>query len=160
MIEIDEEPKFKWILKEIAINSLKPHPKNPRKISKEKFEKLGKLIDKFGLLDKPIVNEDLTLIGGHQRINYLKKKKRKVVECLVAENQLSQEDIDELCIGLNLQQGNWDWDIMADYWEPLDLLNYGFTEDQIMGTFNEEISEESKKSSKKKKICPSCGHEF
>lgn len=127
----------KWILTELPIKSLKDHPKNPRQIGKEQFERLGSLIDKFGLIDKPIVNADMTLIGGHQRIRYLKKQKIKMVECWVADRLLADQEIDELCIGLNLHQGSWDYDVMANQWEPLDLLNYGFTEEQLLGASKE-----------------------
>ncbi len=127
----------KWTLNEIPIKLLKDHSKNPRQIGKEQFERLGNLINKFGLIDKPIVNQDMTIIGGHQRIRYLKKQKIKVVECWTADRQLSDEDIDELCIGLNLHQGAWDYDVLANQWEPLDLLKYGFTEEQLLGESKE-----------------------
>lgn len=153
-----------WQLKKIPIKELKNHPKNPRQIGKEQFERMGNLIDKFGLIDKPIVNQDMTLIGGHQRIRFLKKKKIKIVECWVADELISDEDIDELCIGLNLHQGNFDYDILANHWEPLNLLKYGFTEEQLLGSCKDydEIGDEKEKniSKKKSKCCPNCGHEF
>lgn len=151
-----------WILKELPIKSLVDHVKNPRKIGKEQFERLGNMIEKFGLIDKPIINEDLTIIGGHQRIKYLKKQKVKSVECWVANRLLSDADIDELCIGLNLHQGQWDFDIMANQWEPLDLLKYGFTEEQLIGQCKEaeDILKDQKEKEKKQKCCPNCGHQF
>jgi hypothetical protein len=155
--------KVQWILKEIPIKDLKEHPKNPRQIGKEQFERLGNMIEKFGLIDKPIVNQDMTIIGGHQRIKYLKKKKEKIVHCWVADSLLSDTDVEELLLGLNLHQGSWDYDIMADLWEPLDLLKYGFSEEQLLGTCKEAeeiLASENKKSSSKKKSCPNCGHEF
>lgn len=157
-----KQESIKWTLKELTIKQLKEHPKNPRQIKKEQFERLGNLISKFGLIDKPIVNQDMMLIGGHQRIKYLKKQKQKTVECWVADRLLSDEEIDELCIGLNLHQGSWDFDCLANEWEPLDLLKYGFTEEQLLGTCKEaeEIIEEEKATEKKKKECPNCGHEF
>lgn len=159
----EEQERVKWTLQELPIKSLKEHPKNPRQIRKEQFERLGRLIDKFGLIDKPIVNLDLTIIGGHQRIKCLKKKKSKTVECWVADRQLSEEEIDELCIGLNLHQGDWDYEILANQWEPLDLLKYGFSEEKLLGTCKEAeeiLEEEQEKNSGKKKSCPNCGHEF
>lgn len=159
----DIGPKVKWMLQELPIKSLKDHPKNPRQIGKEQFERLGNLINKFGLIDKPIINQDMTIIGGHQRIKYFKKLKAKTVECWISDTLLSDEDIDELCIGLNLQQGAWDYEILANQWEPLDLLKYGFSEEKLLGTCKkaEEIAEkEQEKTSGKKKSCPNCGHEF
>lgn len=163
MEEESEEPRVKWILTEIPIRSLKENPKNPRQIGKAQFDKLGGFINKWGLIDKPVVNEDLTIIGGHQRIKLLKKKKKKIVACWLADRQLSDEDIDELCIGLNLHQGNFDYDILANEYEILDLFKYGFTEEQLVGRFEDEevIEEKEKKGSRKKnKSCPNCGHEF
>ena len=153
---------IKWNLKQLAIKSLKDHPKNPRQIGKDQFQHLNDLIAKFGLIDKPIVNADYTLIGGHQRIKVLKKQKVKFVDCWVSETQLSDADIDELCIGLNLHQGKFDYDILADLWDPIELLNYGFTEDQLLGSCHDEVEgeETEKKGKNKKKMCPSCGHEF
>lgn len=126
-----------WTLKTLPIKDLKDHPKNPRQISKEQYRHLESLIDKFGLIDKPIVNTDNQIIGGHQRIKILKKKKVKSVECWVPDHQLTEEEIDHLCVGLNLNQGAWDYDILANNFEALDLLNWGFTEEQLTGAFKE-----------------------
>jgi ParB-like chromosome segregation protein Spo0J len=154
-----------WHLEVLNIKDIKEHPRNPREITKQNFEHLKDLIAKFGLIDKPIVNKDWTLIGGHQRLRVLKKMKAKTVECWVPDCLLDQKDIDKLCIGLNLNQGRWDWDILANSWEPLDLLEYGFTEEQLLGSTKEVVEdgegEETKATSKKKvKTCPSCGCEF
>ena len=66
-----------WKLETVLIKDLKNHPKNPRYISKDQFRHLENLINKFGLIDKPIVNLDRTIIGGHQRIQILKKMKKR-----------------------------------------------------------------------------------
>lgn len=129
---------IKWNLKALAISTLKDHPKNPRQIHKDQVERLSALMEKFGMIDKPIINADYTIIGGHQRIRILKKKKEKYIECWVAEEQLSDEEVDELCIGLNLHQGAWDFDILANQWDVVDLLKYGFTEEQLLGLTKEE----------------------
>lgn len=122
-----------WHLEVLPIKSLKDHAKNPRQISKEQFQHLEALIAKFGLIDKPIVNKDWTIIGGHQRVKILKKMKAKTVECWLPNEQLEQGDIDRLCIGLNLNQGAWDFDILANQWDAVELLEWGFTEEQLLG---------------------------
>jgi len=150
-----------WHLEVLSISQLKEHEKNPRQISKEKSKRLTGLIKKFGLIDKPIVNTDHTIIGGHQRIKLLKRMKAKTVECWVPDRLLEQKEIDELCIGLNLHQGTWDWDLMSCEFEVPDLLEYGFTEDEIFGHFEEkEPKEKGEKNGKKKTVCPNCSHEF
>ncbi len=106
----------------------------------------------------------MTLICGHQRIKVLKKMKVKEVECQIPDRLLDEKEVEELLIGHNLIQGNWDWDIMANNFEPLDLLKYGFTEQQLLGYFDdsENIQNESQEKSEGKKIkkCPNCGNEF
>lgn len=151
---------IKWKLEELPIKSLKEHPKNPRQIKKDQFDRLSNLIDKFGFIEKPIINTDMTIIGGHQRIRALKKKKIKTVECWVADRELLEEEVEELMVGLNLHQGTWDWDILADNFDAIDLLEYGFSEEQLLGSCQEEGETKEKTSSKKKKSCPNCGHEL
>jgi ParB-like chromosome segregation protein Spo0J len=154
-----------WHLEVLPIKELKPHPKNPRQMTRDKARHLENDISEFGLIEKPIVNKDWQIIGGHQRINILKKKKAKNVECWVPDILLNEKQIDKLCISLNLHQGQWDYDILANEWEPLDLLEWGFTEEQLLGSCKEadEVLGEDKEennSNKKKKNCPNCGHEF
>lgn len=153
--------EIQWSLHTYKIKDLKEFAKNPRQISKDKFDRLGNLIRKFGLIDKPIINADLTIIGGHQRIRYLKKQKIKEVECWTPNRQLDDKELEELCIGLNLQKGDWDYDLLGNLWDPIELLEYGFTEEQILDAVPEQIENEEKpKKNSKKKSCPNCGHEF
>lgn len=155
---------IKWTLEEIAISKLRANDRNPRYIDKEQAVHLGALIDKFGLIDKPIVNADYQLIGGHQRVKILKKKKIKKVECWIASRLLDEKEIDHLTIGLNKNQGCWDFDILANAWDVGDLLSYGFTEAQLL----DECTESEEKVSKEKKSkecksstqCPACGFDF
>lgn len=153
-----------WKLELIPINELKDHPKNPRQIKKEQLQHLENLITKFGLIDKPIINQDRMIIGGHQRVKILKRMKLKEVECWVPDQQIDEKDVEQLLIGHNLNQGQWDYDIMADNYDVLDLLSYGFSEDQLMGHFKEaeEVSDEqsSEDKNKKPKECPSCGYQL
>ncbi len=160
--------KYNWRLELVPIKKLKEHPKNPRQIHKHEFEHLKRLIAKFGLIDKPIVNADFMIIAGHQRIKILKKDKEKEVECWMPDRLLNEDDVDDLCIGHNLHQGSFDYEILANQWEPLNLLEYGFSEERLLGEYEKkkkkleavESSEEKTSSAKKPKCCPACGHEF
>lgn len=150
---------LQWVLKEVSIKDIKQNPKNPRQISTRHAQLLEKLMEKYGLIDKPILNLDLTLIGGHQRIRILKKKRIKKVECWIADRQLDQHELDELCIGLNKNQGEFDYDILANEYEVVDLLNWGFDEKELLDICESQEDEEEEKK-KKMKECPHCGGEL
>ena len=81
--DLTNEKKIVWTLQTVLIKDLKDHPKNPRQISKNQFQHLTRLIDKFGMIDKIIVNKDMTVIGGHQRLNVLKRLKHKTCDVWV-----------------------------------------------------------------------------
>jgi len=104
---------------------MQPWSKNPRILKTEKAKQLKACIDKFGLIDKPILNKDLTVIGGHQRINILKKHAVDL-ECYVADVQLSEKDAEELALSLNKKTGEWDWDKLANEFDLDSLLAGGF----------------------------------
>ena len=61
--------------KKLIIDTLIPADYNPRKKLKpgdSEFEKIKNSINEFGYVDPVIVNKDMTVIGGHQRISVLK----------------------------------------------------------------------------------------
>ena len=64
------QPKME--IKELPLSDLKPASYNPRKKLKKgdkEYEKIKQSLLKFGYVDPIIVNEDLTVIGGHQRLS-------------------------------------------------------------------------------------------
>src|SRR5271163_3469898 len=121
---------IEWHIEKRKISELKDHPKNPRKISKEQQEHLKTSLQKFGLIDKPIINLDNMLIGGHQRKNALKKLKLKEVECNVPSRLLDEKEVDELNIRLNKNLGEFDHDILQ-HWDKDELISYGFLEEEL-----------------------------
>lgn len=148
-----------WTIQKRRIKDLKPHPKNPRKLSKHDGDKLKQSITEFGLIDKPIITTDDLIIGGHQRVAILKKIGVTDVECHVPDRVLTQKEIDKLCIMMNRVHGEFDFDILANEFEISDLLEAGFTEQEL--EMPEPVdSVDAPKDSKKLKTCPSCGHEF
>lgn len=151
-----------WSLTKVKVKELKPHSKNPREISKDQVKQLGKSLDKFGLAEKPIINTDKTIIGGHQRISVLKKKGVKEIECWLPDRELTEEEMDEFCVRLNKNQGSFDWDALSSHFEPDVLIEWGFTpqEMEICLDILEPESEEKEKKGKKKKECPNCGCQF
>jgi hypothetical protein len=113
------------------IRDLKPQEKNPRRISKEMKEQLKNSILKFGVPDSIIINHDLTIIGGHQRYYTLKAMGEKMVMCMRAVEPLTPQEVDELTIRLNKNRGEFDFDLLANGYDPECLIDWGFTLEEL-----------------------------
>ena len=147
---------IKWHLETRKIKDLKPHPKNPRQLSKEQEKQLSISLEKFGLADKPIINLDNTIIGGHQRLRVFKKGNSEV-ECWVPDRPLDESEVDEFNIRLNKNTGEWDWDILANSWNPDELVAWGF---EAKDFFSEDTYAKPEAKEKEPKKCPNCGLEI
>lgn len=131
-----------WHLEVRAIDSLEPHPRNARYLSKEDTKHLKKSIAKFGLIDKPIVTPDGLIIGGHQRVSILQQFGHETVECWVCDSNepWSDVEVDELNIRLNKNTGSWDWDKLANQWDVNLLCEWGFKPEE----FDDPLPKEKK----------------
>ena len=102
-------------IKELSLKELKPAAYNPRKKLKKgdkEYEKIKQSLLKFGYVDPIIVNEDLTVIGGHQRLTVLKDLDYETAKCVIVD--LPKEDEKALNIALNKITGQWDDALLAD----------------------------------------------
>ena len=106
------------------IKDLKPAAYNPRQISTKQYNDLKASIKKFGLVDPIIVNKDMTVIGGHQRLKICKELKHIEIDCVVLD--LSKEEERELNIRLNKNTGEFDMDILANEFDIDQLIDWGF----------------------------------
>ena len=115
-------------IKELSLKELKPAAYNPRKKLKKgdkEYEKIKQSLLKFGYVDPIIVNEDLTVIGGHQRLTVLKDLDYETAKCVIVD--LPKEDEKALNIALNKITGQWDETLLADL--LLDLQESDFNLD-------------------------------
>ena len=157
---------IEWKLKLFYIEELKEWEHNPRILSKHDYKHLKISLEKFGLIDKPILNHDLTLIGGHQRIKILKDNGLKKIECWYPSRELSQEEFKELNIRLNKNTGEFDFDLLSNIFDTNQLLAFGFEEKELLDGFEipkfDDDAENSSPDLTEKKLtkCPECGHEF
>jgi DNA modification methylase len=120
-----------WKIETRKLTSLRDHPKNPRTLSKEQNQKLTESIKRFGVAEKPIINTDGMIIGGHQRLKVLKSMGIKEIECWTPSQPLTEAQADELNIRLNKNTGDWDWECLANEWNIDDLLEWGFNPEEF-----------------------------
>jgi ParB-like chromosome segregation protein Spo0J len=150
-----------WRIEKRKISDLKDYHKNARVLSTDQAAQLKASLERFGLIDKPIINTDNTIIGGHQRKSVLKKMGYKEIECSVPDRTLTDEEVEELNVRHNKNHGSWDYDILANEYDPVALVAWGFKTEELFDGVSllEDLKDESEKKKKFKK-CPECGHEF
>lgn len=125
------ELMHEWKMEERSLKDLKPNPKNPRRMSKQMAEQLTKSLDKFGQCEPIVINQDNTIIGGHQRVKTLKNLGAHTAYVMVPCEPLSEEEADELCIRLNKNSGIFDDDLLANAWDIDLLVDCGFTPQEL-----------------------------
>jgi len=136
---------------------------NPRKISVVQLQELKDGIEEFGLVSPLVVNENPErkniIVGGHQRLKLWEELGNKEVDCSIVNLPLDKER--KLNIKLNKNGGTFDDDLLKEFFEFEELIEWGFTASEL---FNEDdIKEEPKDFSDDLKetfeVIVSCGNE-
>lgn len=118
---------MKTSIKKMKLADLIPTENNPRQIKKDDFERLKKSVQSFPqMLDirEIVVDENNRILGGHQRVKALLANGEKEVNVKVVEG-LSEEEKREFVIRDNIQNGEWDFDVLANEWDDLPLNDWG-----------------------------------
>ncbi len=137
-------------LKMLPVDVLKPAEYNPRKKLKpgdKEYEKIKNSIEEFGFADPLVVNADMTIIGGHQRLTVAKNLGYTEVPCAVVDIDKTREKA--LNIALNKITGAWDETMLADLLRDLEASDFntsftGFDPPEIEQLFNQQFSKEVK----------------
>jgi len=111
----------------LEINKLKPNKANPRIIKDKKFKKLIKSIKEFPeMLDlRPIVvAEDMTILGGNMRYKACIDAGLKEVPVTIAKG-LTDAQKQEFIVKDNVGFGEWEWDMLANEWDSVQLAEWG-----------------------------------
>jgi len=124
-------------IQKLKIENLKPAEYNPRKDLKpedEEYQKIKKSLTEFGYVAPVIVNEDMTVIGGHQRLKVLKELGYTEIECNIVDLDKNKEKA--LNIALNKITGEWDngklEELLAELKEAdIDMDMTGFSFDEV-----------------------------
>jgi len=112
---------------QVKISKVKGNPSNPRIIKNDKFKKLVKSIKEFPEMLKlrPIVvDEDFMVLGGNMRLKASKEAGLSEVWIDIAEG-LTEEQKKEFIVKDNVGFGEWEWDILANEWDSVQLAEWG-----------------------------------
>ena len=112
---------------QVKISKVKGNPSNPRIIKNDKFKKLVKSIQEFPEMLKlrPIVvDEDMMVLGGNMRLKASKEAGLSEVWIDIAEG-LTEEQKKEFIVKDNVGFGEWEWDMLANEWDSVQLAEWG-----------------------------------
>lgn len=139
--------------KTLSVDALRPAAYNPRKKLKpgdKEYEKIKNSIQEFGYVEPIIVNYDMTVIGGHQRLTVLKDLGYTEVQCVMVQIE-DENKVKALNIALNKITGAWNEQLLADLIVDLQSADFntdftGFEAPEIEQLFskvhNKEIKED------------------
>jgi len=114
-------------IRSVKLSDIKSNPNNPRIIKDDKFRKLVKSIQEFPkmLEIRPVVvNADMIVLGGNMRLKACKEAGLKEVPVIFADD-LTEDEQKQFIIKDNVGFGEWDWDMLANEWEPELLESWG-----------------------------------
>jgi len=135
--------EIKWKTETRTIGELIPHKHNPRTLTGIQRDFLKESLEKFGLVEIPVINTDNTLLAGHQRTKILLALYGKdyVIDVRVPSRKLTESEAKEYLIRSNKNTGSWDEDVLHDYFTEDELAAFGFTIDEITDIVGFEYEE-------------------
>lgn len=116
-----------WECRMVKLSDIFPNDKNPRTITKEKFERLKKKIEEVGFHSPIKVDNDGIILGGNQRYHALVDMGLGEFEVPVMypKFKLTKKERQEIIITDNVSDGEWNMDMLADEFEQDDLIDWG-----------------------------------
>lgn len=118
---------LEWTTEKRKVNDLLPLDINPRKISEAKRMKMIESLQKFNLVDIPVIDKSGTVISGHQRLKALQAIGRgdEYVDVRIPNRKLTEKEIKEYNILANTHFGEFDFDIIDTDFADIDLDEIG-----------------------------------
>lgn len=139
---------------------------NPRIIKKDQFEKLKTSIkdnpDYFEARPCILSNRTgvLVVIAGNQRLRASRELGLTEVPTILLEG-LTEERERQIVIRDNVENGDWDFDMLANEWEPEDLSEWGVESAMPKMDWEsvDDLTEDNYDKPEHECLkCPKCGH--
>jgi len=135
----------------IPIDKLNPAEYNPRldlQPEDKEYQDIKRSVVEFGLVETLVINKDMTVIGGHQRLKVLRELNFTTIPCIIVDLDKQKEKM--LNIALNKISGDWDRPKLKDLLLELDTGEFdmnltGWSEQEIedlMTEFHVEINDD------------------
>ena len=150
---------------QVKISKVKGNPNNPRIIKNDKFKTLKhsiKTLPNYMKLRPVIIDEDMMVLGGNMRLKASIDLGKKEIwtdmftqaDCdemnkIAIEEERETKTYLEYCDGIiikdNVSSGDWEWDMLANEWDSVQLNEFGLdvweNEDDKFETDVKDISD-------------------
>lgn len=112
------------------VSELKGYKDNPREITPENKKRLQKSLKKFNQVKPLLVDVDMTVIGGNQRLSVIENE---LVWVRMPNRALTEEERQKIAIVHNNKIGDWDFGKMAELGIPDEVLvdTFGFDQELV-----------------------------
>lgn len=131
--------KLEWRTEKRSVADLVPNEKNPRTMSPKQIEDLKRSLQKFNLVEIPVIDTENKVLAGHQRLMVLKLlgRENEKIEVRVPNRKLSQKEYDQYLITSNRVHGDWDWGKLAENFDLDLLVESGFDDTDLSHLFDD-----------------------
>jgi DNA modification methylase len=136
--------KLTWTTVQRKVRDLLPFKENPRKMSDVQIADLKKSLTKFGLVEIPAVDFDNKIIAGHQRLAVMQLLERgdETIDVRIPNRKLTETEYKQYLITSNKVHGDWDEEILKEFFDTDLLLNSGFGKEELTGIFADILETE------------------
>lgn len=142
---------LEWSTAQRKVNDLLPLEINPRKITEAKRMKMIESLQRFNLVDIPVIDTDGTIISGHQRLRALQAIGRgdELIDCRVPNRKLTAKEVKEYNLLANSHFGEFDFELLeTDFGDvdfdlvPIDLSKIEFEQSEDFTKYREKFDKQ------------------
>jgi hypothetical protein len=124
LFNLHSETQTVMNIQNIPINAISITPNNPRTITDHGFKTLVASIQEHGFNQPVVLNKDLTIIDGNQRVRVMDHLDHKTIPAIVID--VDQDTAIKMNIQFNNVGGRNDMDVLANHFDPEFLFTCGF----------------------------------
>lgn len=139
-----KKQKLQWRNEQRQVKDLLPFKHNPRSLSEKQRQDLINSIQKFGLVEIPVVGLDNKILAGHQRVAVLQLLGRgeELIDVRVPNRPLTTEEYKTYLLTSNRVHGDWDYSILSEHFDIDTMLVSGFDDNDLSVIFADALETE------------------
>jgi hypothetical protein len=118
---------IEWRTEQRKVSDLVPNEINPRTITEEKKAQLIQFLQKYNVVEIPVINKDGKLITWNQRLSGMMLLGRgdELVDVRVPNRKLTEAEVKEYTLIGNLHQGEWSENMLLEHFNDVDFKGLG-----------------------------------